>query len=174
MRNKIIVGAVLLALIFSGSLMAQEKKLELPKRTTEQKLERNVYLTAAIFCATIAYAKSIGKTAEDYGEFMGKIFAPGWEKGISLADFMKWTYINMSGDKEFTMDILEESESAIVTRWNKPWLKYFEDGKLYGATLEEYENMMWKMMRQIADYLEIEFKQKKEGDSIIVTVAKKK
>ncbi|MFC2164043.1 hypothetical protein ACFLT2_03485 [Acidobacteriota bacterium] len=105
---------------------------------------------------------------------MGKIFAPSWDKGISLADYMKWSYINMSGDKDFTMDILMISDNSIVTKWNKPWIKYFEDGKLYGVTVEEYENMMWEITQEITDYLGFKFTQKKEGDSIIFTVSKKK
>ncbi|MFQ6127239.1 MAG: hypothetical protein ACE5R6_21920, partial [Candidatus Heimdallarchaeota archaeon] len=97
MRNKTSFVVLLFVFIFSVSIYAQEKKeqaeqkIELPKLYLEQKLDRTVMNLAAFITGSIAYAKSMEKTPEDYGKFIGETFAPGWEgvKGKGISPFIR-------------------------------------------------------------------------------------
>ena len=181
MRNKIIVGLILFVFIFSFSINAQEKqeqtkqKIELPKWYLEQKLEQTNMNLVAFITSSIAFAKSMGKTPEDYGKFIGETFAPGWEgaKGKGISPFIQGIYRNLQPDKNFRMEILSESKTSVEGRMNR-----YEEAtvKAYartGVTIEEVDACFGKVWETIANYLGLEYKQKVEGDWIVFTITEK-
>jgi len=181
MGNKIIIKILLIVFIFSVSIYAQEKKeqteqkIELPKLYLEQKLDRAVMNLSAIITGGIAFAKSVGKTPEDYGKFIGEVFAPGWEgiKGKGISGFIENMYKNFQTDKNCKWEILSESDKSVRVKMNR-----FGDAtvKAYaetGVTTEEYDLCMGKIMEVITNYLGFDFKQELKEDWIIFTVSER-
>jgi len=181
MENRIIVNMFLIVFIFSVSIFAQEKKeqteqkIELPKLYLEQKLDRAVMNFSALFTGSIAYAKSIGKTPEDYGKFIGEVFAPGWEeiKGKPISEFIEIMYMNFQMDKNCKWEILNESDKSVKVKTNRlgdATVKAFAET---GVTTEEYDRCMGKTMEVITNYLGFNFKQELKEDWIIFTVSER-
>ncbi|NOR12304.1 MAG: hypothetical protein GQ545_03530 [Candidatus Aminicenantes bacterium] len=179
MRTKTIMGTILAVFILSAFIIAQEQteqKIELPERTPEWKLGRSVRHMDLFICTGIAYAKSLGKTAEDYGKFVGEKFAPSWEgaKGQGVAPLIRTWSGHWQLYKNGKFEIVSESETSVTTKFNRPYSAYFKDGDLYGVTVNEYETFLEKIGVAIANYLGLKYEQKVEGDNLIVTISKQK
>ena len=179
MKNKTIVRTILTVFILSAFIIAQEQteqKIELPERTPEWKLARAVWHMDLYVCTGIAYAKSLGKTAEDYGKFVGEKFAPSWEglKEQGIAPVMRIFSGHWQLYKNGKCEILNESETSVTIRANRPYLAYFKDGELYGVTVEEYESFVVQIGLAIQNYLGLKYEQKIEGDWVVVTISEKK
>jgi phosphate/sulfate permease len=175
MKTKIIF-TVFVALIFSVSIFAQnqkEEKIKLPELYLEQKLDRSVMNLSAVVLASIACVKSLGMTSEEYGKFVGNIFAPGWQamKGEGAAAFVRGMYRNVQADKEVKWEIISESENSITVKINRFGNYYVKDFKEPGVSMEEYDKCWGAMMKTIAISLGFEFSQKYEGDHSTFTVS---
>ena len=117
----------------------------------------------------------MGKSAEDFSEFAGKLYAPGWEgvKGQGVGALIQGTHRNALATNSH-LEILSESKESITARLARSWMKYFgEDRLLYGVTVEEYEIWLKEVLVAIAEYLGLEWKQKVDGDWIVITVTEK-
>lgn len=151
---KRILGVVLV-LSLLVPIYAQAQDIELATYTTEQRWERASSQLTVSFVAAIAYAKSMGQTAEDYGNAVVKLFTPGWgEPGsgtLGVIGGMNRNYL-MFTESEF--ELVDQSATSVTARSNRPWMKYFgEDEMWYGVTLEEYENTFQIFNSGLAEYL---------------------
>ncbi|HDZ25968.1 hypothetical protein LCGC14_0447590 [marine sediment metagenome] len=176
MKNRIIVGTILFAFLLSGTVFAQEKKqkVEAPQLTVEQKWKRAMSNLNAIFIASIAYAKSQGKSPSHYGKYMGELFATSWEGVKGVTDFIEAMHWNWQMWEDFQIEVLEESENFYKAKIKGIGEKYITEGSEAGVTLNEYYDCWEQLMMPITNYLGLEYKQKIEGDWIVFTVKEKK
>lgn len=180
MKSKKIVGTILAIFIISGFIISQEKKaekIELPQMKIEQKwhITRN-NLTASLM-ATIAFAKSLGKTPEDFGEFYAELTASTLKPRVkSVKQFVQGIntlgQIFYSEKEDYKIEILSESEISVEGRMSIPAaypLKYWTDP---GVTVEEYVRYWGKYWSASAEYIGMEYKQKFEEDWVYFTISK--
>jgi hypothetical protein len=172
LRNKAIIGAILIFFILVSNGLAQEK-MELPDRTAQMKLNRAVWQMDLYICTGIAYAKSLGNTAEDYGKFVGEQVLPNWagRKGQGLAPVIQAISVRWEIYQKGTFEIVSETETSVTIRMNRPYANYFYSGDLYGVTLKEYEAFLEQMAIAIMDYLGMKYEQAVEGEYLIATIA---
>ncbi len=149
--------AIPLAILFLSVLptptLAQE--IELATYTPEQRWERAGSQVAVALIGGIAYAKSMGKTAEDFGESMADTFVPGWgEPGSGSLGIVRGMHRNYSLWPNCEFELVEQSEESVTARVNRPWAGYFgEDEIWYGVTLEEYEKSFQVFNSRLSEYL---------------------
>jgi len=176
MKNKTIVGTILIIFLFSSTIIAQEEKqkVEAPQLTLEQKWQRAEYNLTSTFIAGIAYAKSLGKSSSHFGKYLGEMFATGWEGPLSVTDFIKTMHWNWQMWSDFQIEGLEESEDFYKAKIKGAGEKYVTSWTDPGVTLEEYYDCLGQVMTQIAGSLGLEYKQKVEGDWVVFTVTEKK
>jgi hypothetical protein len=123
----------------------------------------------------ITYAKSNGKTAEDFGTWASQIAAPFWdeEKSRGPLGLVEGISTNKQQFQGFEMEILDESEMSLHARMksfgDNLIRKYFENR----VSVEEYIQFFDKKWVAIADYMGLEYKQDVEGDWLVFTVTKK-
>ena len=178
MKGKTIVWTILVVFVLSFLILAQEKEeqsIELPQLYLEQKLDRSVKNTISREIVGIAYAKSIGKTSEYYGKFMGERTAFFWAdiKGKGPVPFVQYWYRFLQTDRNSKMEIVSVSETSVkakMTVYGETYIKAFAD---LGVTVEEYASYLGKFSEMLADYVGLEYKQKLEGDWIVFTVTEK-
>lgn len=176
MRNKTIIGTILIIFLFSSTIIAQEKKqkVEVPQLTIEQKWKRAIYNATSILIASIAYAKSQGKSPSHCGKYMGELFATGWGEVNGVTGFIEAMHWNWQMWEDFQIEVLEESENFYKAKIKGIGEKYVTGWPEAGVTLNEYYNCMGQLMNQITKSLGLEYKQKVEGDWIVFTVKEKK
>ena len=159
MKNKTIVGAILVIFILSGAILAQEKeeqKIELPKLTIEQKWGHAMYNLNSFMIASIAYAKSQGKTAADFGKYVGELFASSWEGVKGLNQFIQAMYRNWQMWKNFEIEILSESETSFEAKIKGIGEATVKEWKEPGITAEDYFSFYEQLMVAITYYLNLE------------------
>jgi hypothetical protein len=181
MRNERMIGVFLAFFVLSSFPLCQEKnaeKIELPQLKIEQKwhLARNNLTSLSM--ATIAFAKSLGKTPENFGEFYAELTASTYEPRVkSVKEFVQ--ALNVLGQifysekEDYKIEILSESEISVEGRMSIPAaypLKYWSDP---GVTVEEYIRYWGKYWAVTAGHIGMEYKQKFEGDWVYFTVSKK-
>jgi hypothetical protein len=178
MKSKI-AGLFLFCFIFSISLNAQEPKeqeKETPKPNFEKKLAQTVENFASTVAVSVIYIKSLGKTPDDYGQFIGEAFAPLWKeaKGKGIAPLYGGVVGTLRADTTVKVEILNQSKDFIeakINRFGNAFVKNFLEA---GLTLEEYDSVFGKCFEAIGNYLGLEYKQKTEGDWIFFSIAQKK
>jgi hypothetical protein len=150
--------------------------IQLPQLSLEQKLDRSVRNTTGRDIAGIAYAKSLGKTPEDFGKYIGENTAFFWAdiKGKGSVPFVQYWYRFLQTDTNSKMEIISVSEKTVkakMTVYGETNLKAFAD---LGVTIEEYASFYGKYSEALAEYLGLEYKQKFEDGWIVFSVIEKK
>ena len=178
LQMKTLMGLLIMVcfVVISSELYSQEtesKKIVLQKASVEQTANYAVWRTDFYICTGIAYAKSLGKTPEDFAQFVGNAHAgtmqsskgKGLEPIVQLFYFLTMNYIN----GEF--EILKESESEVIIKTNRPWDVYFKEGPVLGVTLKEFELCYLSHVIILLDSIDLNFEYKVEGNYLISTVS---
>lgn len=153
-----------------------KSRVELPNLTLEQKWETAESNLIYFVVSGIAYAKSKGESPEDFGKFAGEVAAPLWEetKGEgpqSLVEGISW---NKQQFRDFQLEIMSESETMIEARMKGFGEIDVRDWPEPGVTVDDYLRFFDKKWIAIADYLGLEYKQRVEGDWVVLTVTAKR
>jgi hypothetical protein len=168
------VGAILMLFLLASIGIAQQK-IQMPELTDQMKTNRAVWQMDLYICTGIVYAKSLGKTAKDYGKFVGEQVIPNWagRKGQGPAPFLQALSIRSQIYQKGTFEIVSETETSFTVKMNRPYVDYFYAGELYGVTLDEYEAFFEQMAVTITDYLGLKYEQKVEGEYLIAAITEK-
>jgi hypothetical protein len=153
-----------------------DQSIQLPQLSLEQKLERSARNTTTRDIVGIAYAKSLGKTPEDFGKYIGDHTAFFWAdiKGKGSVPFVQYWYRFLQTDKNSKMVILSVSEKSVeakMTVYGETNVKALSD---LGVTIEEYARFYGKYSETLADYLGLDYKQKFDDGWIVFSVTEKK
>jgi hypothetical protein len=155
MNNSRVSLVALVALALGIPLGVQAQEIELATYTPEQRWERAGSQITVMGIAGIAYAKSMGKTAEDFAETISDVFAPGWgEPGSGSLGVVRGMHRNYSLWPNCEFELVEQSEESVTARVNRPWAGFFgEDETSYGVTLKEYEKTFQVFNSRLSEYL---------------------
>jgi hypothetical protein len=149
---------------------------ELPRLTPDERWSMAEGNLIYFVAAGIAYAKSKGKTAAEFGEFAGRFGSPYWakDKGKGPAALVQGISENKQQFRGFEMEILSESPTSVEAR-----MKSFGDEAVrtyfsgWGVTVEDYFAFFEAKWRAIADLLEIHYVQRREGEWTICTLTRR-
>jgi hypothetical protein len=152
------------------------QQTELPRLTLEEKwamAEGNlIYFVAS----GIAYAKSKGQTAADFGAFAGTFGTPYWakDKGKGPAALLQGIWENKQQFRDFEMEILSESPASVEARMkgygDDDVRRFFTD---WGVTADDYCAFFAAKWEAIADSLDMDYVQRSEGVWTIFTVTQR-
>ncbi len=178
MKNLCLI--VVLVISYTQMFSQESSKLKLSTRDslrlTIGKLNWSVWRTDYYICTGIAYTKSLGRTPEDFGVFVGNEHASSWN-GVTGKDFspvidgMRFFW---STYKNAHFEILKESDSALIIRSNRPYLAFFKQGPILGVTIEEYDRFFWKHVQVMMDKVGFTFTASIEPDWIDWHFSKRK
>ena len=176
MKRRIILRTFLVVFLFAGFISAQETatKIDLPELTLEQKVSRSAWGNTNFFVLGISFAKSVGKTAEDYGKHQVELWAPGWSANKrSPIRMIRVTYLNSCANPNFKMEIFEASEAKVKGRMTVNGIGNFTGGMYYGVSLDEYMSCGKVWREGLADYLGLVWEQDFDGEWINFTLSVK-
>jgi hypothetical protein len=152
------------------------QKIQLKDNFTsiEDRANYNIWRTDFYICTGIAYAKSLGKTANDFAVFVGNhhscenIKGKGLEPAVQILNGL----INLYGNGKF--EIISESDSLVTMRSNRPYKNYFKSGPIFGVSVDEFESCLWGHIVIMSDLIGLRFKYKIESDQIVSSLELKK
>ena len=170
--KKLIISLTLSSIVS----MINAQNFLIPERTTVQKHNRAVYLTYANVIPGIAYAKSTGKTVEEYAAFVGDLFKTSWNKENGFSGLVNGTLFNFESfkrEQDPPMEILEQSDRKIVIKWKINYKNRFNDGPVYNVTYDEFNQWFEIVNRKIVEYFDATYKQEvKEDDWLLIIITK--
>lgn len=177
MKSKLILAVILSLSFVAGPAWAQEqeKKIDLPQLTPDQKIGRLAWLQTTSSVFIISFAKAHGMTAEDVGKHMVDMWAGGWDtnKGSPIR-VIQAVYRNLALDPTFKMEILSASESEVKGKMTVNGKANFSSGMYYGVSFAEYMRVNELWMEGLANYLGLIWKSEYDGEWSSFTLSVKK
>ena len=166
----------MLLLVFPCIVFSQEnvdQGIKLNKASIEQVANSAVWRTDYYICTGIAYAKSLGKSVDDFARFVGREHSETvlGMKGRGLEPVVQMFYSVGTNYSNGEFEILFESDSLVNIKTNRPWETYFKNGPMVGITQDEFEQYLLSHLAILLDGLDIEMKYEIENDSILVAIS---
>ena len=173
--TRILLGSTI-CLLTSLALCQQPAvhKIPLTSPTVQTVARYAVWRTDFYICTGIAYAKSLGKTVDDFAAFVGsqhsweEMRGKGLEPAVQILNFA----VGLYGNGKF--EILSESDTLVTMRSNRPYAPYFKNGPMLGVSIDEFERCLWGHMVILAARIGLDFKYKIEGEQINSTLSFKR
>jgi len=160
---------ILFCLLLTGTLLAQEK-YTVPNISVEDKFSRTLGQFWGIFATSVDFAKSQGITPHDYGKYLGKVFAPTWNKEAGFEGMVRGTVYNwetFKKDEDGEIKIKEMDDGSVkISVPIRAWNQYFSEN-FPPVSFEEVLECMQGIMDEIATYLDAEALQKITDEEII-------
>lgn len=164
--------------VFASSVFSQSQtyqKIQLNDwNSVLSKANWAIWRTDFYICTGIAYAKTLGKTTDDFAQFVG--YAHSWnainDKDLPAAVQIIYGLIRLYEDGK--LEILSESDTLVTMKSNRPYKPYFNDGDMLGVTIDEFERCLWGHIAILAERKGLDFKYKIKDDEIISSLEIKK
>jgi hypothetical protein len=172
-----LVFVVMFCLIISCSQKKESSGIELNNASIENRINYAVWRADFYICSGIAYAKSVGKSPDDFMNFIAETHVVTLQpmKGMGPGPFVELLHLYITNYPNGTFKVLSESENTVNIEFNRPYKEYFtnspyheyfEDGKILGVTLEEFEKCLWGHFQIMLKSMEINFEYQIKDDSI--------
>ncbi|MBS2210486.1 hypothetical protein KEM09_03690 [Carboxylicivirga mesophila] len=141
------------ALLIVLGITAQEP-FKVHKPFIEQKLGNMIGQWEYMAIVSISYAKAEGKTANEFGHYVGEQFKTSWdkEKGFKgLVNGMLWNLSCFSLEPE--MEIVSQTADKVEMKCKK-FAPYLEKNQpVFDVSYQEFMDFMDALMAPIAEYL---------------------
>ncbi len=174
---KIHFFSILLLTVISGLniILAQEadsSRFNLTKAPIEKTARYAVWRTDYYICTGIAYAKSIGKTTDDFMKFVAEAHGDAlnsW-KGKGLGPVVNLLNFVITNYPNGTYKIVSESPTTVKIKANRPYESYFTEGDMLGVTIDEFERCLWGHVQLMLKLIDIEFDYFADGEFVELTL----
>lgn len=145
----------------------------LPELTPEQRWRQMGYQGHWAMVAFLLSQKEAGRTAEQAGAWMAKVYGPTWAKEMRPRDMMQALYRNTLMWPKGEFELLEDSPDLARFRTSRPWVGYFgKEGAAYGARAEDIDASMGSFLAAVARERGMTLEWKVDGDRCAWTVRK--
>jgi hypothetical protein len=176
MRLKQQLLAFLFICFITIPVWGQEKsETTFPQLTIEEKLIRSNNNTTSYAILGLAFAKSVGKTPEEYGKFFSDTIVPFYER---LRGQPEGFVLALNGVlqvySDFKLEITGKTETSIRGRMTLPGKNSVELMNLRGVTVDDYQRFFNTNNKCLADALDMKYTFEFDGQWITFTVNMKK
>ena len=157
---------IILLLLVANVVQAQTTQTELPNLPIESKLDWATWRTDIYICTGIAFAKSIGLTANDFAVFVGNNHSITNPDDTTISAVIKTLNLLLTTYPKGKFELLTESNLMATMKWNRPYSAYFENGPVFGVSLAEFESVLYGHAIIMTKRIGIDFKYDIKGDNV--------
>lgn len=154
----------LVILVFLFAQISAQDGFTVPQ-VSQQEKEQILYNHVIAYAVTgISFAKSKGVSAEEYGRYIGKLFAPMWnpDDGFgALASGMMYILAGMHPNNEMT--IIDQNKNMVKFKMKNVTMA-FGQGPFLGVTEKEFLDCSYGVIDELAKRMNAEFKHKMGED----------
>lgn len=146
--------------LFLFNLSYAQDKLSVPELTEQQKQEVLYNHVISYAASGVSYAKSLGKSPEEYGRYVGSLFTPFWDPAAGLQGFAGQIMFIMAGIHPANeMNIVAQDEKSIKVRLKNVDMP-FKQGPMLGVSYEEFLEFSNGLLIVLADFMKLDFSQR--------------
>jgi len=145
----------------------QQGAIMVPALSDQERWDRSSTLMVASFTAGIASYKALGKTAEDYGHYLGELFAPGWgaPNSGSAIPMARGGLFNYSALRGSDAEFVSASDTAAIIRFRRTHVAFFGAQRtVIGVSLDEYDQMTNAFNERLCAHLGLRCTIRNDGD----------
>jgi hypothetical protein len=170
------LSTILAILLYSGVFVSSagaQEIFKVPKIRNSENYANMSGQATGLIATSINYAKSLGKSVDDFAYFTGDIFKTSWNKEMGFNGFVNGMIYNSIGFfPGAKITILEQSENMIKYKiiLTPEFIKKFP---LFNVTLDEYLMFHKGVVLKIGEYLSANYSHEFTGNEINVTIVKK-
>jgi len=169
-KNCCITMTAVFLFIGTNGIHAQGTQTQLTNLPIESKLDWATWRTDIYICTGIAFAKSIGMTAYDFAVFVGNKHSITSPDDTNISAVVKTLNMLFTTYSKGKFELLTESNLMATMKWNRPYTAYFENGLVYGVSLEEFESVLYGHAKIMTKRIGIDFKYDIKGDTVFCTL----
>jgi hypothetical protein len=131
----------------------------------------NSYKQPEIFLInSLNYAKSLGKSVDEFAQFTGEQFKSGWNNenfssGV-LSNWKSWT-----PSEQFK--ILEQDEDHLIFTADHVFSNLKMNGSMFNVSYDDYISFLKSVFEKISEDLNVGYNQETTPDGVRITVAKR-
>lgn len=187
MKYRLITSSIIImmfSLIISCSQKNESNRIKLTKAPIEKTANYAVWRTDFYICTGIAYAKSVGKSPDDFMNFVAEKHVETLKsmKGKGLEPIVKLLHFVVTNYPNGTFEIISESEKKVQVKFNRPYNVYFfnspynvyfKNGQILGVTLDEFEKCLWGHLQLMLKSIDIDFEYHVKDNSIEALLSSK-
>ena len=121
----------------------------------------------------ISFAKSIGKTAEDIGKFVGEQNRALWNKDAGFNGFVEGilnTFVALS--PYGTVEIIEQTNNKVVLKVTQLYAELKEKGTIYNITYGEYLKFLETIVSRLSEFMGSISSFKDTDSGLLITLQK--
>jgi hypothetical protein len=154
------------------NIQKESFKIKLIPQSVNETAKFAVWRADYYICTGICYAKSLGKTVDDFVSFLGESHT--WEtmRDQGLEPPVQLLYFVIKSYEGGEFEILSESENSVEMKCNRPYARYFDDNAMLGVSLGEFEACLWQHIIILAKRIDLDFSYRIEGDSVLLNISK--
>lgn len=147
-------------------------KIKLVPPSVNETAKFAVWRTDYYISTGISYAKSLGKTVDDFASFVGK--AHSWEemRGQGLEPPVQLLYFVIKSYDDGEFEIISESENSVTMKSNRPYARFFDNNSMLDVSLDEFEVYLWEHISIMAKRINLDFSYRIEGNHVLLTLSK--
>jgi hypothetical protein len=143
--------------------------LATPKIETTAKYA--VWRTDYYICTGLAYAKSQGKSVQDFTNFVADRHTLDTFRNKGLASLVKFFNFFMKSYPGGKLEIIFSNVKSVQFRSNRPYRQYFNDGPILGVTLDEFESYLWGHLIIILKRIDIKMDNTIDSNYVTITLS---
>jgi len=174
MQCKNILILVSITLCFNFTLFGQQNEKPLPELTQSLKLRNCTGNYMTHLAATISYLNENNLSVEDFGKYIGAIYAKDWTPGAKneIDYFIEGYHWNMHVFPAYKMQILNRSESKIDYKVKRNWYQKSYLNPPYQLSEADLQAWLENLWSAVAGKLGLSYSQSIEDNWIMVKVSK--
>lgn len=161
----------IVAIFFSLAISAQTV-FSIPELNDSQNLTMATALCYNNIIMGINFAKSQGKTVEEYAKYCGDQIEVAYDKEMGFEKFVNdhiYSFVAIAGN----VVILSQSENRIVFRISQVYTALETQGPFWNVSYAEMMKWLEVVYIQISDYLGLSYGMKITDEGVEITIGKK-
>jgi hypothetical protein len=170
MKRSFSTTMIVLILLGTNVIQAQTTLTQLTNLPVESKLAWATWRTDLYICTGIAFAKSIGMTANDFAVFVGNNHSITNPDDTTISAVVRTLNLLLTTYPKGKFELLTESNLMATLKWNRPYSAYFRNGLVFGVSLEEFESVLYGHAIIMTKRIGIDFKYDIKADTVFCTL----
>ena len=167
----------ILALLFIASIgiySYSQDKFVIPQVSELQKYQNAALQLNASYLIQISYAKSLGKTVEDAGSYVGDQLKYTWDRTGGFDAFVRGTLYTMLTLVPYgTVEVTGQTNNSIEYLVTGFYSDLREGGSVFDVTYEEYLKFWETVFAKIGDYMSAIYTQTDTDEGLLVKIRKR-
>lgn len=164
--KKLIFLSITILFVWASSA---QTNFTVPERDADKYYPRASSIMHYTQIVALSYAKSMGQSAEEFGNYCGNLYKLTWDRNAGFNGFVKWTMYNLDVFSD-GVEIVSQSEKQVVLRAKNFYPQLKNNGVMYDISYDDYIQFIQASHYRIAEFMGCTIEFEISNDALEVTI----